>query len=118
MNARTPTPNLCFSCGACCREAFDSVPVTDADAARLSDHADLIRVQSDGWRDLERVPSDFVPNHAGQATRCIALRGDGTDDHPYLCRVYEQRPTNCRDLTLGSDGCETARERVGLDPVG
>lgn len=118
MNARTQAPNICFSCGACCREAFDTVPVTDADAERLADHADLVRVQPDGWRDLKRVPSDLVPNHTDRATRCIALRGDGTADRPYLCLVYEQRPTNCRELAIGSEGCETARERVGLDPVG
>lgn len=118
MKARTQDPNICFACGACCREAFDTVPVTDADAERLIDHAEMIRVQPDGWQDLQRVPSDLVPNHAGEATRCIALRGDGTGGQPYLCFIYEQRPTNCRELAIGSEGCQTARERVGLAPVG
>jgi len=111
-------PSLCFACGACCREAFDTVPVTDEDAERLNDHPEMIRVAPDGWRDLQRVPSDFVPRHSGGATRCIALRGDGSEGSPYRCMVYDLRPTNCRELTIGSEGCVTARERVELVPKG
>jgi len=114
MGSSHQDPSICFACGACCREAFDTVPVTDADAERLADHAELIRVQPDGWRDLHRVPSDFKPRHASDPTRCIALRGDGSEGSPYLCVIYEQRPTNCCELTIDSEGCVTARERVGL----
>lgn len=103
-------PVECDPCGACCREAFDSVPVTDEDQARLAGHTELIREHDDGWRDLHRAPS-----RSGCGTRCIALRGDG-DGAPFRCIVYDRRPDNCRDLARGSDACLTARRRVGLTP--
>lgn len=105
-------PPSCDPCGACCREAFDTVPVTEADAARLRPaHADLLRAHDDGWRDLARVPSTL-----GRGTRCAALRGDGSPAGPYRCVVYALRPSNCRDLAPGSEACLTARRRVGITP--
>ena len=105
-----PTPS-CDPCGACCREAFDSVPVSDEDLARLGPHADVVREHDDGWRDLHRVPSPL-----GCGTRCVALRGDGGADTPFRCVVYAVRPQNCRDLDPGSEACLTARRRVGITP--
>lgn len=95
-------PN-CLDCGACCREAFDSVPVELAAQQRLPD--ELIRRHDDGWVDLQRVPSPL-----GCGTRCAALRGGP----PYTCVVYALRPDNCRDLEAGSEACLMARRRVGL----
>ena len=103
-------PVSCDPCGACCREAFDSVPVTDEDEARLGENAHLVRRSNDGWRDLARVGSP-----TGRGTRCAALRGDGCAA-PYRCVVYAVRPTNCRELDAGSPACLTARRRVGLSP--
>ncbi len=103
----------CDPCGACCREAFDSVPVTEDDAVRLgAERAAWVRTHDDGWRDLVRVPSPL-----GCGTRCGALRGDGALAQPYRCVIYELRPTNCRELERGSEGCLTARRRVGLTPL-
>ncbi|MCO4744232.1 MAG: YkgJ family cysteine cluster protein [Proteobacteria bacterium] len=100
-----PPPD-CLDCGACCREAFDSVPV-DGDAQdRLP--AELVVVHDDGWVDLARVPSP-----TGCGTRCAALRGDG-ETAPYTCVVYTLRPDTCRDVKVGSEGCLMARRRVGL----
>ena len=93
----------CATCGACCRAAYDSVPVTDEDAARLAGYPELIRVHDDGWRDLHRTGEN-----------CVALRGDGTAE-PFRCIIYELRPTNCRDLEPGSPGCRTARQRLGIE---
>lgn len=104
-----PRPD-CLDCGACCREAFDSVPIDDDAIDRLP--PELIRVAADGWTDLQRVPS-----FTGCGTRCAALRGDG-ETAPYTCIVYEIRPETCRDVKIGSDGCLTARRRVGLTPWG
>ena len=98
----------CEPCGACCREAFDSVPVTTDDEQRLCNHTDWIRHHSDGWRDLQRTPSPL-----GHGSRCIALEGDG-ESTAFRCAIYTQRPTNCRDLPIGSQACLTARRRVGL----
>ena len=100
----------CDTCGACCREAFDSVPVDDEDARRLAAHPQMIRVHDDGWRDLARVPSPL-----GRGTRCAALVGGG-EGAPFRCLVYPARPTACRELAPGSEACLTARRRVGLSP--
>ena len=32
----------------------------------------------------------------------------------YSCTVYDDRPRTCREFTLGSEHCLTARRRVGL----
>lgn len=102
-------PVDCATCGACCREAFDSVPVEDDDEIRTR-HPDLVVDHEDGWRDLERVKTPG-------GTRCSALKGDGTCEAPFRCRVYAARPTACRDLAENSDNCLFARRRVGLSAV-
>jgi Fe-S-cluster containining protein len=101
----------CDPCGACCREAFDSVPVTEHDLAQLEQPERWVRNHSDGWRDLQRSPSP-----SGHGSRCKALYGNGEINTPYRCRIYQQRPTNCRDLEMGSEACLTARRRVFLSP--
>ena len=97
----------CAPCGACCREAFDSVPVEDHDERTLSQRSEWVRVHEDGWRDLLRVPSP-----TGCGTRCAALVGDGAT--PYRCTIYLDRPTACSELDPGSETCLFARRRVGL----
>ncbi|MBT3219741.1 MAG: YkgJ family cysteine cluster protein [Proteobacteria bacterium] len=106
-----PRIDSCDLCGACCREAFDSVALQPDDRV-LQEHPDLIRHHSDGWRDLERVPSE-----TGWGSRCIALLGRGKTDSPYRCTIYGARPTNCRDLKAGAVACRTARQRVGLSSL-
>jgi hypothetical protein len=32
----------------------------------------------------------------------------------FHCVIYDDRPRTCRDFTLGSEHCLTARRRVGL----
>lgn len=95
----------CLACGACCREAYDSVPVTPDDAVNEV-HPELLRVDGD-WVDLKRVPSP-----TGCGSRCVALVGEG----PYHCRIYAVRPQTCRDVETGEPGCLFARRRVGLSP--
>jgi len=107
-----PTTGACASCGACCREAFDSVPVAPDDHAIRAAHPELVRIHDDGWVDLHRAPS------CRGGTRCAALQGDGSHRAPYRCEVYRHRPTNCRELEEGSENCSFARRRVGLPPVG
>ena len=98
----------CDPCGACCREAFDSVPLPDEDEDTARAHPDLVRTAADGWRDLKRVPGQ------NGGTRCICLRGDGQEAHPFRCTIYADRPTACRDLMPGEPNCLFARRRVGL----
>lgn len=96
----------CLTCGACCREAFDSVPIESGEVEDLP--STMVRHHDDGWIDMRRVPSPL-----GRGTRCAALCGS-LDGEPFTCRVYASRPATCRDLALGSDACLTARRRVGL----
>ena len=96
----------CLTCGACCREAFDSVPIEPGEVAALP--GSMVRHHDDGWIDMQRVPSPL-----GRGTRCAALCG-AVGGEPFTCVVYAERPNTCRDLTLGSDACLTARRRVGL----
>jgi hypothetical protein len=90
-----PVPD-CFACGACCREAFDLVPVEAHDERMLRNRPDWV---VDGG--VRRCGS-----------RCAALVGDG----PYRCVIYADRPSACSELDAGSDACLFARRRVGLSP--
>jgi len=94
----------CQSCGACCRAAYHSVevsrrdPVVKAQPAFVVDRGHYLELRRD--RD-----------------RCAALHG-GVIEHGrttrYHCVIYDDRPKTCRDFTLGSANCLTARRRVGL----
>jgi hypothetical protein len=91
----------CQDCGACCRAAYHVVEVSRRDPA-VSRQPSMI-VERDGRLELRRA-----------GDRCAALVG-GTDQAPrYACTIYDDRPRTCRDFTLGSDNCLTARRRVGL----
>jgi hypothetical protein len=95
----------CQTCGACCRAAYHSVEVSRRDPAVkkqpsfIVDRTTYLEIRRDG-------------------DRCAALAGgefaaDGTAS-PYHCVIYDDRPRTCRDFTLGSGHCLTARRRVGL----
>ncbi len=90
----------CRACGACCREGFDVVEL-EPDDPFVRAHGALVE-RVDGRLVLRRLDG-----------RCPPLSGDGRAA-PYACAVYEDRPRTCRDLAPGSDGCVTARRRVGL----
>lgn len=87
----------CQTCGSCCREAYGSVALSPRERF-VRRHPELVV-----WRD------DYV-EVARKAERCAALEGSG----PYHCNVYDERPRTCRDFTLGSAHCLTARRRTGL----
>ena len=120
----------CLGCGACCREAYDTVEVDENDPAKKR-HLKLM-VERTGGHDMARLGS-----------RCIALRGGEQleahvpaiqsqaqtgpehperrspphilpNDVPFTCAIYDDRPRTCRDFTLGSDNCLDARRTVGL----
>lgn len=106
-----PVPD-CQDCGACCREAFDTVPFDDADATAGHPPRPWRRVHDDGWREVARVPSPGWPGR----TRCAALVGDGVTQR-FACVIYADRPAACRDLEAGSANCLFARQRVGYSPA-
>ena len=94
----------CDPCGACCREAFDTVP---AEGGALPES--LTERLGDDYVGVRRVPG------LGDGTRCTCLRGDGRTA-PFRCTHYAVRPDACRDLELGSENCLLARRRAGLSP--
>ncbi|MEO8551154.1 MAG: YkgJ family cysteine cluster protein [Kofleriaceae bacterium] len=95
----------CQTCGACCRAAYHSVEVSRRDPVVKKQPSYVI----DRTTYLEVIRS---------GDRCGALTG-GDDDATqhatrYACVIYDDRPRTCRDFTLGSEHCLTARRRVGL----
>ena len=94
----------CQTCGACCRAAYHSVEVSRRDPA--------VKAQPDYIVDRGTY---LEVRRAGD--RCAALCGgelEGEHATRYHCAIYDDRPRTCRDFTLGSAHCLTARRRVGL----
>jgi Fe-S-cluster containining protein len=95
----------CQTCGACCRAAYHSVEVSRRDPV-VKKHPTYV---VDRTTYLEIVRS---------GDRCGALTGGEVDaagrSTRYACVIYDDRPKTCRDFTLGSEHCLTARRRVGL----
>ncbi len=94
----------CLTCGACCREAYHSVDVAARDPM------------------VKKQPA-YVTKRGTQLQvlrtndRCAALHGGEIADGKvtsYACVIYDDRPRTCREFTLGSANCLTARRRVGL----
>jgi Fe-S-cluster containining protein len=95
----------CQTCGACCRAAYHSVEVSRRDPVVKKQPAYVV----DRTTYLEILRT---------GDRCGALEGGDNDrtGHAtrYACVIYDDRPKTCRDFTLGSEHCLTARRRVGL----
>jgi hypothetical protein len=94
----------CQTCGACCRAAYHSVEVSRRDPS-VKARPDFI-VDRGGYLEIRR-----------SGDRCAALEGGAIADGAitrYHCSIYPDRPRTCRDFTLGSAHCLTARRRVGL----
>jgi hypothetical protein len=91
----------CLTCGACCREAYDSVEIGNNEPV-------LARYPE--WIDRESKRNKLRRN----GDRCIALQGGYTCTEAYICAIYDERPQTCRDFERGSDNCLDARRRVGL----
>lgn len=111
----------CQPCGACCREAFQTVQVGAREPIRRTLPA---MVLDHGTRqELRRVPTpslDIVADKPAP-TRCAALGGGDlvqlgtrTTVSDYGCQNYEARPQSCRSFTAGSESCLVARRRVGM----
>jgi Putative zinc- or iron-chelating domain len=94
----------CQTCGACCRAAYHSVEVSARDPMVKKQPAYVV----DRTTYLEVIRN---------GDRCGALDGgepDGDRVTRYACKIYDDRPRTCREFTLGSTHCLTARRRVGL----
>ncbi|HEY0477129.1 MAG TPA: YkgJ family cysteine cluster protein [Kofleriaceae bacterium] len=94
----------CQTCGACCREAYHSVEVSRRDPV-VKARPEMI-VDRGSYLEIRRC-----------GERCAALEGGAIEDGTtmrYHCAIYDDRPRTCREFTLGSAHCLTARRRVGL----
>lgn len=94
----------CQTCGACCRAAYHSVEVQPRDPA-VKAVPDYI-VDRGHYLELKR-----------EGDRCAALHGGLVElgkQTRFHCVIYDDRPRTCREFTLGSAHCLTARRRVGL----
>jgi hypothetical protein len=118
----------CLGCGACCREAYDTVEVNERDPARKL-HLDLLVERSGGY-DMKRngsrcaclnggvplaPPEPFIDGGSssaqqGRSVPPLNMPGGA----PFTCEIYETRPRTCRDFTIFSDHCLSARRTVGL----
>lgn len=118
----------CLGCGACCREAYDTVEVSARDPIKKL-HLDLLVPRSGGY-DVKRNGSrcsclnggiDLAPPNptisggtatADEGAGVAPLTMPGGD--PFTCSIYETRPRTCRDFTIFSEHCLSARRMVGL----
>lgn len=98
----------CQTCGACCREAYHSVEVARRDPF-VRKHPELV-VDRGTFLEVRREGERC----AALAGGLVELRGRSRRQQPMACVVYDDRPATCRDFTLGSAHCLTARRRVGL----
>jgi hypothetical protein len=105
--ARWESAPDCLACGACCRDAYDSVTVAPRDLVRHR-HPSLV-LDRGSYRELARAK---IADDTGEESRCAALAGPSGGD--WRCTIYDDRPRTCREFTAASRHCLTARRRVGL----
>lgn len=104
MSVDAPTSSIpdCLACGACCHGDDGWVPVDRRDEGwvqanpELARNVVLLRHGALVRRSLRMVNG-----------RCFALEKTA-------CRVYEHRPTACRDLVAGSADCLEYRRMRGV----
>lgn len=97
----------CTQCGACCR----SFPIfaSEADAVREPMIRQEARRLPEHLETTDKAYQLFpLPFH----TRCPYLKDDE------LCRIYQSRPSVCRQFESGSEQCIEARRRQGIQSTG
>lgn len=111
----------CQPCGACCREAFQTVPVGAREPIRSTLPAMVLdHGTSQELRRVATVGLDIVADKPAP-TRCAALGGGDLVQvgarlrvSDYACQIYQARPRACRSFTASSESCLVARRRVGM----
>ncbi|HMU40845.1 MAG TPA: YkgJ family cysteine cluster protein [Pseudomonadota bacterium] len=94
-------PLDCQACAACCRHAFELVPVLPTEEMCVK-HPQLVQ-KSGKCLTVARDPDK----------KCCAVLGKTESGH-YRCRLYAERPNTCREFTAGSANCVEARLRIGI----
>lgn len=108
MTEESAPESACLTCGACCQSYRVEFAVYERDDLGGRVPAALtewVRGSTCRMRGTGEVP-----------IRCVALQGEvGTS---VGCSIYLQRPAPCAELQEGSYGCNKARVRHGLAPLG
>ena len=100
-------PHPCVVCGACCHQYRVEFSVYELQSMGGSVPDVLAHeVSGNRWR------MDGTDRHP---VRCVALVGRCGKQS--LCSIYEQRPTPCRQFTMGDQRCAEARQHHGLPPL-
>ena len=102
----------CVTCGACCVSDFnapDYVHLTDFDLDQLTrvDHQTYVYQERTYGKPLMSMKTS--QDGCGNC-RCRALQGEVGEK--VSCRIYERRPTVCRNFTPGSMECDAARKQI------
>lgn len=103
--------SVCQSCGACCA-AFrvDFHPAELAGGAFAWGEGVPLALTVPVTAQLVRMAgSDASP------PRCVAL--DGEVGRSVACRIYDSRPSPCREFDVEHAACARARRRCGLPPL-
>ena len=97
--------NPCQRCGACCAFYKVKIPGSETDD-QLGGIVPVEMTVKSGMN------GRVMKGTEGFRKRCIALEGNvGVN---VTCRIYDQRPSPCREVAAGSDQCQRARARHGL----
>lgn len=100
--------SACTACGACCASFR-----VDFSVQELQEHGG--EVPSGLAAEVNaRIVRMRGTDH--QPPRCAAL--SGTLGANIGCGIYEWRPAPCREFAEGSEACNLARRRHGLEPIG
>jgi Fe-S-cluster containining protein len=106
--SESPTLSACQTCGACCQSYRVEFAVYELDEMGGQVPAALTEVVKGNtcrMRGTGEVP-----------IRCVALQGEV--GQWVACGIYLQRPAPCAELQEGTFGCNKARVRHGLPPLG
>ena len=98
--------NPCLDCGACCASFRVSFYWSEAEARGLPA---ALTEQVNAWFSCMGGTNQARPH-------CIAL--EGAVGEAVSCRVYDQRPSPCREVEAGDGQCTKARTRHGLPSIG
>ena len=95
---RFEPPFDCQECGACCRSAYHSVTISEGDV--IAERHPTLLVHRESYSELRR-----------EGDHCAALQSEAGK---HLCKIYEDRPTCCREFSNAGPNCITARRRLGF----
>lgn len=97
--------DACGACGSCCYY-FKVVEVEERDLTAYGTPVELTEVVN-GERRMRRRTADR-PGRIDSETVCV-----GYDEVARRCRIYDQRPSTCREFQINEEPCVRAALRYG-----